>query len=52
MTILIKCIGKFCYRYWKFQNIEAATANVIKNFTKFTEKYLCQSFFFNKDTPM
>ena len=37
MTILINCIGKFCYRHWKFQNTGAATANVIKNFTNFTE---------------
>ena len=47
-TILIDCTGKLCYRHGNFRNTEAATGGVLKNFTKFTEKHLCQSFFFNK----
>ena len=48
MTILITCNGKFCYGRRKFQNAEAATGSVLKNFTKFTGNYLCQSLIFNK----
>ena len=48
MTILINCNDKFCYGHRKFQNAEAATGSVLKNFTKFTGKYLCQSLIFNK----
>ena len=48
MAILIHCIGKFCYRRRKFQNTEAAMGGVLKSFTKFTEKHLCQIFFFDK----
>ena len=31
-----------------FPYLEAATRDVLKNFTKFTEKHLRQSLFFNK----
>ena len=47
MTILINCTGKFCYGHRNFQNTEAATGGILKNFTKFTGKHLCQSLFFN-----
>ena len=47
MTILINCTGKFCYGQGDFQNTEAATRGVLKIFTKFTGKHLCQSLFFN-----
>ena len=48
MTVLINCTGKFCYQREKFQNTEAATGGVLRSFTKFTGKHLCQSSFFNK----
>ena len=48
MKILINCNGKLCYRRRKFQNTEAATESVLKNFRKFTGKHLCQRFRFNK----
>ena len=51
MTILINCAGKFCYRHRDFQNTEAATKNVLKNFTKFIEKRLCEGLFFNILSP-
>ena len=44
MTILINCIGKFCYRHKNLQNTEAATGGLFKGFIKFTGKHLCQSF--------
>ena len=31
MTILISCLGKFCYRHENFQNTEAATGGVLKS---------------------
>ena len=43
MTILINCTGKFCYWHGNFQNAEAAIVGVLKSFTKFTGKPLCQS---------
>ena len=46
MTILINCTSKFYYRHRIFQITEAAPGGVLKNFRKFTEKYLCQSLFF------
>ena len=48
MTILVSCTGKFCHEQGIFQNTQAATRGVLKNFTKFTGKHLCQSLFFNK----
>ena len=45
MTILVKCIGKFCYGDGVFQNTEVGTGGVLKNFTKFTGKQLCQGLF-------
>ena len=45
MTILVKCIGKFCYGDGVFQNTEVGTGGVLKNFTKFTGKELCQGLF-------
>ena len=48
MTNLINCTDKLCYLYENFQNTEAATEGVLKKFTKFTGKHLCQSLFFNK----
>ena len=48
MTILINRTGKFYYRRGKFQNTETATGGVLKNFTKFTGKQLCQIFFYIK----
>ena len=47
MTILINYTGKFCYGNRNCQNTEAATGGVLKNFTKFTGKHLCQSPFLN-----
>ena len=43
MKILIIYTGKFCYRYGNFQNTEAVTGGVLKSFTKFTKRHLCQS---------
>ena len=34
-------------RHGKFKDIEAATGGVLKSFTKFTGKHLCQILFFN-----
>ena len=48
MTVLINYNGKFYYRHGHFQNTEAATKGVLKIFTKFRGKHLCQSLFFNK----
>ena len=48
MTNLINCTDKLCYLYENVQNTEAATEGVLKKFTKFTGKHLCQSLFFNK----
>ena len=48
MTILINCTGKFCFRHGNFQNTEAATEGILRNFTKFTGKRLCQVFFLLK----
>ena len=48
MTILINCIGKFCYWCWNVQNTEAATGCVLKNFRKFAGKRLHQYLFVNK----
>ena len=45
---LMNCTSKFCYRYGDFQNTEAVTGSVLKSFTKFRGKHLCQSLFFNK----
>ena len=48
MTILVNGPGKFSYGHGSFQNTEAATGGVLKNFPKFKGKHLYQNLFFDK----